>query len=165
MLILIGKFLVFINVQVLRKEKENYVFSFQRGKTLDVLFVCFIFASKLCASVSYFLLMVDCARWIDVCQSNGNLLASGGEDCGVHIFDKRESRVVQIFPKSHTSEFFHFFEERIPHVYITVYRLDKLRAMEPKRQYACNCFMGPDSQSIGLKDWKSPLFRRLCGWK
>ena len=38
---------------------------------------------------------------IDVCQSNGNLLASVGMDKNVKIFDKRESKIVQTFDAIH----------------------------------------------------------------
>ncbi len=42
--------------------------------------------------------------WIDVCQSNGNLLASGGGDKVIKIFDKRESKIVQTFEGVHSSK-------------------------------------------------------------
>ena len=41
--------------------------------------------------------------WIDVCQSNGNLLASGGYDGNVEIVDKREAKIVQTFKGIHNS--------------------------------------------------------------
>ena len=41
------------------------------------------------------------AYWIDACQTNGNLLASGGTDQDVKIFDKRESEIVQTFDDIH----------------------------------------------------------------
>ena len=41
--------------------------------------------------------------WIDVCQSNGNILVTGGMDENVKIFDKRESKIVQTFDGIHTS--------------------------------------------------------------
>ena len=41
--------------------------------------------------------------WIDVCQSNGNILAAGGSDRNVKIFDKRESSIVQTVDDIHTS--------------------------------------------------------------
>ena len=48
-------------------------------------------------SLTEFLLPSDFTFWIDVCQSNGNLLASGGDDYQVKIFDKREANIVQTF--------------------------------------------------------------------
>ena len=44
--------------------------------------------------------------WIDVCQSNGNLLVSAGAQKLVRIFDKRESKIVQTFDGIHTSNNF-----------------------------------------------------------
>jgi hypothetical protein len=35
--------------------------------------------------------------WIDVCQSNANLLASGGNEKAIKIFDKRESKIIKTF--------------------------------------------------------------------
>ncbi len=51
-------------------------------------------------------LVVDTTYWIDVCQSNGNLLASGGDDKVIKIFDKRESKVVKTFEGMHSSKEF-----------------------------------------------------------
>jgi WD40 repeat protein len=45
--------------------------------------------------------------WIDVCQSNGNLLASGGDDKAIKIFDKRESKIVKTFQGIHSGKEFH----------------------------------------------------------
>ena len=36
-------------------------------------------------------------HWINVCQSNGNLLAAGGGEMVVKVFDKRESRFIKKF--------------------------------------------------------------------
>mgnify|MGYP003877618977 FL=1 len=47
-------------------------------------------------------------RWIDVCQSNGNLLVSGGDSMDVKIFDKRKSKIVQTFDDIHKSNVFGF---------------------------------------------------------
>ena len=44
--------------------------------------------------------------WIDVCQSNGNLLASGGEDHNVKVFDKREVKIVRTFDDIHYGRIF-----------------------------------------------------------
>ena len=49
------------------------------------------------------LLLLDWTNWIDVCQSNGNLLAAGGDDKNVKIFDKRESKIVRTFYGIHRS--------------------------------------------------------------
>mgnify|MGYP003876923619 CR=1 FL=1 len=35
--------------------------------------------------------------WIDVCRSDCNLLAAGGRDNNLKIYDRRESRIVKIF--------------------------------------------------------------------
>ena len=47
-------------------------------------------------------------QWIDVCQSNGNMLVTGGRDENVKIFDKRESKIVQTFDGIHTRNIFLF---------------------------------------------------------
>ena len=46
--------------------------------------------------------------WIDICQSNGNLLATGGGDQNVKIFDKRESKIVKTFDGIHSSKILWF---------------------------------------------------------
>ena len=35
--------------------------------------------------------------WIDVCQNDGNLLAAGGGNQLITIFDKRESKIIKNF--------------------------------------------------------------------
>ena len=35
--------------------------------------------------------------WIDVCPDDENLLAAGGKDNNVKIYDRRESRIVKTF--------------------------------------------------------------------
>ncbi len=45
--------------------------------------------------------------WIDVCQSNGNLLASGGQDKAIKIFDKREPKIVKTFEAVHSRKELH----------------------------------------------------------
>lgn len=47
--------------------------------------------------------------WIDVCPSNGNLLASCGQEKKVKVFDKRESGIVKTFDEVHSSEPFLIF--------------------------------------------------------
>ena len=47
--------------------------------------------------------------WIDVCQSNGHLLAAGGWGRHVKIFDKRESKIVQTFDLIHKGKIYIFF--------------------------------------------------------
>ncbi len=47
--------------------------------------------------------------WIDVCQSDANLLASGGDDEIIRIFDKRESKIVKSFEGVHSSKEFPSF--------------------------------------------------------
>lgn len=42
--------------------------------------------------------------WIDACPSNGNLIASGGEDKSIKLYDKRSSRIVKIFNELHEGE-------------------------------------------------------------
>ena len=49
----------------------------------------------------------DDALWIDVCQSNGNLLAAGGNGSGYRIFDKRASKIVKTFEGIHSSRIFY----------------------------------------------------------
>lgn len=40
--------------------------------------------------------------WIDVCQNNGNLLATGGWEKNIKIFDKRELKIVKTFEGIHS---------------------------------------------------------------
>ena len=51
---------------------------------------------------SLYIILIEPTTWIDVCQSNGNLLVSGGYDKQMKIFYKRESKIVQTFDSIHT---------------------------------------------------------------
>ncbi len=51
--------------------------------------------------------LIAWTNWIDVCQSNGNLLASGGGDKVIKIFDKRESKIVKTFEGIHSGKELH----------------------------------------------------------
>ena len=42
--------------------------------------------------------------WIDVCPTDSNLLASGGDDVDIKIFDKRESKIVKTIDDIHFSK-------------------------------------------------------------
>ncbi len=52
-------------------------------------------------------LVIVSTGWIDVCLSNANLLASGGSDRIIKIFDKRESKIVKTFETDHLGKEFH----------------------------------------------------------
>jgi WD40 repeat protein len=52
-------------------------------------------------------LVVGWTYWIDVSQSNGNLLVSGGDDTIIKIFDKRESKIVKTFEGVHSRKELH----------------------------------------------------------
>ena len=52
--------------------------------------------------------LLDWTFWIDVCQNDGNMLASGGTDVNLKIFDKRESKIVQTFNEIHLGNIFLF---------------------------------------------------------
>ncbi len=52
-------------------------------------------------------LIIDHTYWINVCQSNGNLLASGGDDKAIKTFDKRESKIVKTFEDVHSGKELH----------------------------------------------------------
>ena len=59
-------------------------------------------------SLTYVGCLLVTTYWIDVCQSNGNLLASGGEDHNVKVFDKREVKIVRTFDDIHYGRIFWF---------------------------------------------------------
>ena len=41
---------------------------------------------------------------IDVCPINGNLVAAGGDDKSLKIFDKREAKIVKTYDDLHSSK-------------------------------------------------------------
>lgn len=43
-------------------------------------------------------------RWIDVCPTNGNLIATGGSDKQVKIYDHREINVIKKIEGIHTGK-------------------------------------------------------------
>lgn len=44
----------------------------------------------------------DYTIWIDICPSNGNMLATGGMDKDIKIFDQREAKIVKTFQGIHS---------------------------------------------------------------
>ena len=48
--------------------------------------------------------------WIDVCQSDGNLLAGDG-DSGIKIFDKRVLKIIKTFGRVHSSKNMGLFKQ------------------------------------------------------
>lgn len=50
---------------------------------------------------------IDLTNWIDVCPNNGNLLAAGGYDKNIKVYDHRESKVVKTFDGIHLSKKYH----------------------------------------------------------
>ena len=97
------------SLKIDQKSKNNralfLVFFFQLEKKIKfiILFLNWCFLWFLLDLIFTFL---ECTYWVDVCQSDGNMLASGGTDGQVKIFDKRESKIVQTFDGIHTSNIF-----------------------------------------------------------
>ena len=50
--------------------------------------------------------------WIDVCQNDGNVLTSGGEDQRIKIFDKRVSKIIKTFDDVHSGNNLDLFKQR-----------------------------------------------------
>ena len=83
------------NSQIIHR--ESY-FPFE-GNDLAFNVVYFVFVLFLHPRL-FFLALGEILR-IDVCQSDGNLLALGGASGDIKIFDKRELKIVQTFPNIH----------------------------------------------------------------
>ena len=66
--------------------------------SLTRFYVPFSFTNS-CESNLAYLFLLDATNWIDVCQSDGNLLALVGSAINIQIFDKRESKFVKMFDK------------------------------------------------------------------
>ena len=71
-------------------------------------------------------------NWIDVCQSNGNLLAAGGENNNIKIFDKRLSKIVQTFYGIHKGYNF-LFNKLFSDFLLLLSRYNRMCEMESKR--------------------------------
>ena len=61
--------------------------------------------------IYYALYLIELTTWIDVCQSDGNMLATGGDEKKVNIFDKREAKIVQTFDDIHEGNIFGLFNK------------------------------------------------------
>jgi hypothetical protein len=55
------------------------------------------------------LLLFRLIYWIDVYQSDGNLLASGGMDKNIKIYDRRESKIVKTFDGIHSGKKYKYY--------------------------------------------------------
>ena len=51
-----------------------------------------------------FPIQTENTHWIDICETNGNLLASGGRDATIKIFDKRRAKIVKTFGDIHAGK-------------------------------------------------------------
>ena len=101
---------------------------------------------------------------MDVCQSDGNLLASGGDDQNIKIFDKRESRVVINFDAIHSSKINYGLIWINP--YHDIYsRPSQLCELESSWRYARKRILRYNRQTVGLQDRESDLFRSHLRWK
>ena len=58
----------------------------------------------LTANPVFELLSIVQTHWIDVCPTDTNLLASGGQDKQIKIYDRRTSKIVKKFDGMYTGE-------------------------------------------------------------
>ena len=87
---------------LLEKTKKCNIASFF---SLFHLFLSFLFLSSFgFPLIGQYLLLIDYTSWIDVCPSDGSLLAAGGQDTNVNIFDKRESKIIKTLTGIHESK-------------------------------------------------------------
>lgn len=63
------------------------------------------------------------ATWIDVCRTNGNLLAIGCNDRSIKIFDKRCYSSVRTFDRIHSGNFWVF----VDHIFILTEFVEKYK--------------------------------------
>ena len=69
---------------------------------LDFLEKLFLHRLILNLCYAYLLFYEDYTIWIDICPSNGNMLATGGMDKDIKIFDQREAKIVKTFEGIHS---------------------------------------------------------------
>ena len=48
--------------------------------------------------------LLDWTKWIDPCQANSNLLATGGSSKKINVYDKRNSQIVKTFEDIHSGK-------------------------------------------------------------
>lgn len=109
---------------------------------------------------------------IDVRQSDYNLLASGGTDCKIKIYDRRESKIVRIFDGIHSGNIFisrYRFSDLRGLLYLKwlcwltnkflIFRIYTICTMEFKRRYDSKRLIR-NRQCSRLQDWKSYVASR-----
>ena len=66
--------------------------------------------------------LLDPAYWIDPCQANSNLLATGGHSKKINVYDKRNSQIVKTFEDIHSrKQIYHCFGIRTITLHETCY--------------------------------------------
>ena len=86
-----------------------------------MILTCFLYVIKLRS--------IAITLWIDVCPTDANLLVSGGTDCDIKIYDRRESKIVKIFAGIHSGKIC-LDTNNIIHLTLQYIRLDQMRSME-----------------------------------